>query len=78
MTEAGHLDSGGSTTATASRVDGQLHPGQAVEYDGELWEVWAFDSDGTVGLVRRALGTRPHFLKVPASHLLRRKGTPAA
>ena len=78
MTEAGRVDPPGSTTATASRVDGLLQPGQVVEYDGESWEVWAFDSDGSVGLVRRALGVRPHFVKAPADQLLRREGSSAA
>jgi hypothetical protein len=78
MTDAGRIDPPDSTTATASRPESLLQPGEIVEYEGEPWEVWAFDSDGTIGLVRRALGARPHFVKVPASRLLRRQGTSAA
>jgi hypothetical protein len=78
MTEAGRVEAPGSTTAPASRPDSLLQPGEVVEYDGEAWEVWAFDSDGTVGLVRRALGTRPHFVKVRPDRLSRRQGSSAA
>jgi hypothetical protein len=51
-----------------------LHLGQRVQYSGADWEVWVIESDGTVGLVRQAVGTRPHFLRIPATHLLRPNG----
>lgn len=52
-----------------------LHPGQRIEYREEVWEVWAIEADGTVGLIRLTLGVRPHFLRIPATHLLRPGGS---
>jgi hypothetical protein len=76
VTERSNADSTGADQARAAPA--LLHPGQLVEYDGESWEVWALEADGTVGLARRALGTRPHFVKVAASELLPPKGSAAA